>query len=131
MAINVLAKAKADWRRFSQSTFDLDLTFEASTGGETATIKGIGTKHQIQVDTDGLPYNAPNVHISFCEAVLAEANPAYPIRNGEDVIMKDQLVSFEDSTGTQRLYQITETFPDQTVGVIVCMCATYERTPLE
>jgi len=128
---NILAKGKFDWARFSQSTFDLDLSFESKNNGELATIKGIGTRHQIQVDTDGLPFNAPNIHVSFAESVLALANPIYPIRNvtkQEDIIMKDDLVSFVDNTGTLKLYQITEVFPSQTVGMIVCMCADYDRT---
>ena len=127
---NILSKAKADWAKFSQSSFDLDLSFESKNNGELATIKGIGTRHQIQVDTDGLPFNSPNIHVSFAESVLAAENPNYPIRSAtksEDIIMKNDLVSFVDSTDTLRLYQIIETFPDQAVGMIVCTCADYEK----
>lgn len=123
---NILALAKKDWKRFSQSSFDLDLNFSTPDGGQTATIKGIGTRAQTTFRTDGTDAIGDLVHISFNEELLSEANVAYPIRNAKGLVaMNEHLVSFLDSTGTLRNYQLKQVYPDSAVGMIAADCADY------
>lgn len=124
---NILDLAKKDWKRLSQSSFNLDLNFSTPDGSQLATIKGIGTRAQVTFKTDGTDVIGDLVHIGFCEALLSAANPSYPIRkaNGQ-VHINQHLVSFLDSTGTLRTYQIKQVYPDSTIGMITADCADYE-----
>lgn len=125
--MNILQKAKADWRKLSQSAFDLELTF-TNPDGETATIKGIGTRHSLSMDTDGMPVNMPNNHVTFCEELIQEANADYIIREpgSEEVKMTGHRVAFADSTGTVQEHIIKQAWPDQTVGMVVCILENEE-----
>lgn len=129
--MSILAKARADWRKLSQSAFDLELTFN-NNQGQTAVIKGIGTRHSLSMDTDGMAVNQPNNHVSFCEALIQETNPLYVIRQpgSEEVQMTGHRVSFEDSTGTVHEHIIKQAWPDQTVGVVVCILENEEDSYL-
>lgn len=126
--MSIIAMANKMWKKASQQN---DLLFEHCTSGQKASIKGIGTAHSVSIGTDGVPFNAPNVHVSFHESLLRDANPDYKIRVGEDVNLDGHLVSFNDSNGTLQTYSVKETFPDNTVGMIVCMCSLYERVAFE
>lgn len=125
-SMSIIARAKADWKKFSQ---EIELTFTKKDGSETAVVMGIGTRHSLSMDTDGIPVNMPNNHVSFSEELFNEANASYIIRpnNGEEIKMIGDRVSFLDSTGTAREHIIKQAWPDQTVGMIVCILENEEE----
>ena len=125
---SILERARNDWERFSQSSFDLDLTFTTPDGSQTGTIKGIGTRAtQTFLETDGQQVIGEIVHIGFKEKLLKEANPAYPIRNADQLVaINNHRVDFEDSNGLLRNYVIKQVYPDSTVGMIMCDCADFK-----
>jgi len=90
----------------------------------TATVVVLHSKHRISVDGDGVPVNSKNSHISVSEQLLTALD--YPVRddNGE-VNLSGHTVAIKDSTGTTMNYLISEWFPDETIGLIVCILQDY------
>lgn len=123
---NILDKAKAHARRIAEQAFDLDITLK-DPEGISATIKGLGTHHNTSVDTDGVLFNSPNIHITFHEDTLIAANSAYNYKKNGVPTLKGHTASFVDNLGTTHEYMIEETMPDRTVGLVVCMCQKYEK----
>lgn len=119
---NVRTMAIRDWRRFSQSSFDLDLAFTAP-NGQTATAKGIGTNRTIVMITDGQDAYTKRVHFSVSEAEILESNSSYPTRDTDDyVFLIGHRVAFQDARGTAINYRVVDHQPDDTVGMIMCDC---------
>ena len=89
-------------------------------------LTGFATKHWINFDTDGLPVNSKNVHVTIDESVLVVNG--YPTRNrkGEISLLK-HIVSFPDSSGVNKEYYVKENFPDETLGLIVLILADYKE----
>lgn len=99
--------------------FAVAITLTSPTG-TTATIKGLHTKHHLGIDTDGNMVNTKKAHVSFSEKYLTDVS--YPIRNAAgEVDLKKHKVSVKDSTGTAKNYMIQSWYPDETVGLIVCI----------
>lgn len=129
--MSVLALAKEGWEKFSQSSFDLDLNLVSPDGLQTAVIKGIGTDNERTLDTDGQEMIGRIVHIGFSENALLTAFPNYPTRNDKDeVSLQSHLVSFLDSRGVLKDYKVKQTYPDSTIGMIMCDCSDYKTHPL-
>ena len=92
--------------------------------GNLATINGLHTKHHLGVDTDGNRVNSKNTHCSFSEQFLTVRG--YPVRNEKkEVAMIGHLVTAVDSAGIEWTYVITENYPDEKVGLIVCILGDY------
>lgn len=92
--------------------------------GETATVVGLHSKHHLKIDTEGNPINSKNAHISVSESLLVEQD--YPVRNAErEVSLRNHKVTVVDSTGDNCVYQIKEAFPDESVGLIICILGDY------
>lgn len=127
--MDILSKAKRDWKKLSQSSFDLDITFTAPGGAETATVKGIATSHHISIDTDGQAVNTENVHCTVVESNILDANPNYPIRSAAgEVSMRKHKVEFVDSNGDPKTFVIVESFPDNTVNVLTFILAKFSNS---
>ena len=103
--------------------FGVTLTFTAPTG-EIAIISGLHTKIHFQIDPEGTPVNAKKAHVSFSEKLLTDLG--YPLRNSDGLLtMRKHTVSVKDSTGSEKLYEVRETYPDETIGLIVCLLGDY------
>jgi len=124
--MGLIAQAKADWQAITSNTSEwgVTMTLTAPTG-ETATINGLHTKHHLGIDMEtGRPVNTKNAHVSFSEKLLTDAG--YPVRNAQgEVSLKGHKVTVADSTGANMTYVIKEWFPDETIGVIVCILLVY------
>lgn len=120
-------RAIADAKRFSQGTWGVDITLTApAPGSQVANIRGFGSKHHLKIDPDtGLPVNSNNIHVSFPESSILDANPDYPTRVNGEIYIKDHLVSFADAAGNVGNFQIDEQFPDETIDLIVCILGVY------
>jgi len=69
--------------------------------------------------------NTKNAHISFSEQQLIDA--LYPYRNtGDEVALFNHKIDVKDSTGNIKNYVIREWFPDETIGVILCILGDFE-----
>lgn len=107
----------------NSNDFGAQLVFVAPTL-ETATIFGLHSKHTMSQDTEGNRINSKNAHISFSEELLTELN--YPTRNaaGEFTLIGHK-VTVMDSTGLSPTYKISENYPDETIGLMVCILKDY------
>ena len=118
--MGLLNNAKSDWKRFSSdlNLFGVTITLVAP-NSETATVVGTATKHSIGIDENGQSVNTDNAHCTISEELIVEANASYPIRNAKGIVsMKKHEVKYNDANGTEKTYEVSETMPDETVGVI-------------
>ena len=52
----------------------------------------------------------------------------YPVRNTKDQVdLEDHRVTVKDSTGFDQMYVIDQSWPDETLGNIVCILSDYEE----
>ena len=126
MSGKILQLAKRDAKHFVTSGgFEESIVLITPTRDKQLSLTGLATKHWINFDTDGNPVNSKNVHICIDESFLV-AN-GYPVRNakGEINLMK-HLVSFPDSSGMVKNYVVRENFPDETLGLIVCILGDFK-----
>lgn len=124
--MGLIDQAKQDIAQITSNAndFGVALKFTAPTGA-TASITGIHTKIHLAVDTDGLPVNSKQSHISFSEQFLQELS--YPVRNATgEVSLRNHSVEVKDSTGVLKKYIIKQWFPDETIGLISCMAEDFE-----
>jgi len=87
-------------------------------------VVGVHTKHHLGIDTEGNQVNSKNAHIGISEQVLIDAG--YPVRNaGGEVSLKDHKIIVKDSTTFDKNYVVDQWFPDETIGLIVCILSDY------
>lgn len=92
---------------------------------ETITINGIHTKHHLGIDTDGNMVNSKKASIAFSESLLIAP---YPVRNAnKEVDLLNHLINVKDSTGIVKNYIVQQWFPDETIGLIVCILEDYDN----
>ena len=117
--------AKSDWEDFTSDPegFGASIAFLAPTA-EEVTIIGLATKHHIGIDEDDHLVNTKNTHISFSEKLLTDLG--YPVRKNKEVDLKGHKVTWTDSSGNEVTYIIEQWFPDETMGVILCILGEFE-----
>lgn len=92
---------------------------------ETITINGIHTKQHLGIDTDGNMVNSKKASIAFSESLLIAP---YPVRNAnKEVDLLNHLINVKDSTGIIKNYIVQQWFPDETIGLIVCILEDYDN----
>lgn len=119
--MGLVDRIKKDIEKITSNSkeFGVEMTLTAPTH-ETITIKGLHTKHHLSLETDGTLTNSKNAHVSFSEKFLTDS--LYPVRNiSGEVDLKNHRVDVKDSTGEIKKYLIQQWFPDETVGLIVCI----------
>lgn len=125
MAGSLLDKVRRDSKRYvTAGGFHDDIVLKTTDGLTQIALTGFVSKHWINFDTDGAPVNSKNAHICIDEDVLEELN--YPYRNSDgEVALKNHRVFTKDSTGGLKSYVVKEWFPDETLGLIVCILGDY------
>ena len=119
-----LGRAKADMKRFIiGGGFEVSMTLTPP-GGEPVSVSTLATKHHNSINTDGLPVNSKNAHVSFIESDLTDKGLTVRDSAGE-INLRNWRVSFADSSDVVKNYIIKETMPDETLGVIVCILGDY------
>lgn len=126
MSGNLLAAARADTLNIlTKGGFTEDLMISSDQGANWSTIQGLATGHHINFDTDGAPINSKNVHINIAETTLTEAG--FQVRDASgNVNMRGWLVRFNDSKGDLNDFVIGETWPNESLGCIVCSLKDYK-----
>jgi len=129
--MGLLDFARSDWNKIvsSRRDFGVEITIVNPATSETATFTGTHTKHWFRVDFEsGALVNSRNAHIAIPERELIAEY--YPVRNAAgEVAIKCHIIYVKDSTGITKSYKIDQQFPDETVGVIVCLLVDYKPTP--
>lgn len=94
--------------------------------GVSKEVKGLHTKHWINYDTQGLQVNSKNAHILINEEELIEKG--FETRNliSKNVDLRKWKVSVPDSSIMIKQYLISETYPSETFGLIVCILKDYD-----
>jgi hypothetical protein len=93
-------------------------------GGETITVYGQHAKINFGFNAEGLMVNTRKAHVAIAESLLV----GYPVRNAAgDVAMLNHRVEVADSTGSIYSYIVSEHFPDETLGLIVCILGAFEE----
>lgn len=126
MSLTELAKADIEQITSNSDEWGIALSFQApAPGSETAEVKGLATKHRINIDSEGLPTNSKNASCTVSEKFLTDAG--YPVRNSKnEVALQDHRVRWTDSSGLLCEYIISQWFPDEKLGLIVCILEDYE-----
>lgn len=115
-----LAEAKKDLVDIIEGDFGVEITI-TNLSGQTLSITGLASKHHIGINPDtGEPINTKNAHCSLSEKTLTDNGYAVRDSNGE-ISLKGHKISFKDSSDIVKQYRINETFPDETLGLIVCI----------
>jgi hypothetical protein len=126
--VGLLDQIKNDVKNITTdlNMFGVALTFVSNDSPPaTCTVAGTTTKHRLGTDRDGAPYNGRNASCSVSEQVLTAAD--YPVRNDKnEVDLKGHRVTFKDSTGNNSTYLIESWYPDEKVGLIVCILGDFE-----
>jgi hypothetical protein len=126
--MGILDMIRNDARRYITDTdgFATTIHFQAPNGGMEVDIPGRSNKHHISFDQTGTPVNLLNASITISEKVLTDAG--YPVRNADNLVtLRGHRVSWTDSTGIAGTYSIKECFPDQSVGIIVCILNDFKN----
>lgn len=125
--MGMLEQAQADVKRIrtDPSGFTKPITLTKKDGSLTVTIRGMHAKVNAVMDTMGNIVNVKKSHISVSEDALVDAG--YFVRNANnEVNMLGDKVAVQDSAGIICQYVIRETYPDETVGLIVCFLYDFE-----
>lgn len=111
----------------AQKGFATAVTFSIP-DGLTVTVNALAIRHHMSLNSDGMAANALNARVTVSEKTLTDLG--YPTRNIQgDVSMVGNIVSFADSTQVTKMYSIESTWPDDSLGVIVCTLSEYEDLP--
>lgn len=98
------------------------MTFTTPDQATTVSINGLHTKHLLEVKMDTQErVNSKKSSVSVSEADLVATG--YPVRdmNTNEVALLGHLVSVKDSTGRVWNYIVNQNYPDETLGLIVCI----------
>jgi len=127
MSGKTLNRARRDAKKYvTKGGFQEDIILESSNGLNKVEITGFVSKHWINFDTNGNSANSKNAHICIDEAQLLELG--YPVRNSkEEVFLRGHKVYTKDSSVVVKSYVINEWFPDETLGLIVCILGDYDN----
>lgn len=111
--------------RTDPNGFTKSIQFIAADGITTATVRGMSSVIHLGVDNQGEFVNSRKAHISIVESSLTDLG--YPTRDSNNVlILKDNRVNVMDSTGQTEQYIIREIYPDEALGLLVCILGDFE-----
>lgn len=127
MSGGLLNKARRDSKKYiTKGGFEENISLQTANGLISIETTGFVSKHHINFGTDGSAINAKNAHICISEEELVLK--AYPVRNFQnEVYLLNHKVLAEDSSGVVKKYIIKEWFPDETLGLIVCILSDYNE----
>lgn len=119
-----LIDARRDLKEIVEGDFS-DLVTVTNPAGFSVSINGLISRHHLGFDVEaGRKINASNAHCSFYEKTLNDAG--YVTRVSGEVKMIGHKVTFFDSLSQQQKFRINEVYPDQTLGLLVCILGDTE-----
>lgn len=126
--MSLLDIAREDYRNILKDVneWSVPIVF-TSKNNVTANVVGHGMTHNITYGTDGQVVNGKNTHVTIVEKDLTDLG--YPTRNTRGVVsMSEHTVSFIDTNGVNNFYLVSQYFPDETLGTIVCILTDKKTT---
>ncbi|WP_300440687.1 hypothetical protein [Christiangramia sp.] len=128
MSGSILQAAKADAKKIITSGgFEVDITLSTPSGDKTFLTTGLGSKHHLSFDTDGMPMSSKQAHVCVDEQVLLDND--YPVRNANgEIDLYKHKVSFKDSSGIVKSYVVREQFPNETLGLITLILGDWQQS---
>jgi len=125
MGLTELSISHAKTFTTDSNHWGVEMTFTAPTA-ETVTFNGLHVRHNTRYDQEsGALVSGRNASVTVSESELTDAS--YPVRDADDdVSLLNHRVSVADSTTTVREYVIREWFPDEKLGIIVCILGDFE-----
>ena len=118
--MSLLDTARMDAKNIVQGEFSSPCTITNPQMSVSVSLSALATKHHIIINPEtGQPVNAKNAHICLSETKLNELG--YITRVNGDVSLVGHFINVSDSTGIVKKYKISETWPNETLGLIVCI----------
>lgn len=118
--MSLLDTARMDAKNIVQGEFSSPCTITNPQRSVSVSLSALATKHHIIINPDtGQPINAKNAHICLSETKLNELG--YITRVNGEVSLVGHFINVSDSTGIVKKYKISETWPNETLGLIVCI----------
>jgi hypothetical protein len=119
---------KRDAKRVINSGgYQIDIEIKTPNNSMTINITGWAVKHYYSFDTDGNQVSSKNARITIDEDVLTAKG--YPFRTSKkgipEVDLQRHIVSFADSSGAVCNYTVTQSLPDENLGLIVLILGDY------
>lgn len=120
---------KRDAKRVINSGgYGIDIEIKTPDNSLTINITGWAVKHHYSFDTDGNQVSSKNARITVDEDVLKALN--YPFRTSNrgipEVDLQRHKVSFVDSSGVLCNYVVSQSIPDENLGLIVLILGDYK-----
>lgn len=139
--MGILDLARADAKRITTDLngFAVLMTFKTPTSGsfdysfdfsfnssQMFTLTGLHTKHHQGINGEtGQRINTKTASVTVDENKFNDVG--YPVRNANrEVDLRDHQVAVKDSTGVVCTYVVREWFPDEALGIIVCILGDFE-----
>lgn len=126
--MNIIEQARRDVLRITTNPAEFGTpVFFTAPDTSTAVIVARTNKHHLSIDPEtGGAVNAKKATLSIAEEALVLVG--YKVRNAKNVVdLKGHIVSWADSTGLSAKYIIRETWPDETLGLIVCVLGDFQQ----
>ena len=127
--MSLLERAREDIKTITTDLNGFAVSMVFIIGGtEYPPVTGLHTKHHLGFNAELQKWaNVKNAHISVAESEFIRID--YPLRNAAgEVFMQYHKVRVADSTGEERLYNVDQWFPDETVGLIMCILGAEAET---
>jgi hypothetical protein len=125
--MGMLEQAQADIKRIrtDPNGFTRPITFTKADNSKTVTVYGMHAKIHMNTTTIGEVVNGKKAHVSVSESSLTDLG--YVTRNDKnECSIKDDKVTVLDSVGFLCDYIIREIYPDEAVGLLVCILGDFE-----
>ena len=126
MALDILQAARRDAQNIiTRGGFGVDAILTTPSGDKTLLLNGIGSKHHLSFNSDGMPESSKQAHFTVSESLLSIAE--YPVRNAlEEIDLKKHRLSYKDSSDVLKHYVVKDHYPDETLGLIVLILGDWE-----
>lgn len=115
--MGLLSDIQQDIQDITSNADEFGVEMTISNGTDSITVVGLHAKRHLMDDTDGNNISTRKSYVSFSESLMT----GYPVRINNVVSMIGHTVTVPDSTGTRYTYVINQSYPDETVGLIVCI----------
>lgn len=123
----MIETAAASVKRIRQDPngFTKSIQFTSNDGLTTVTIRGMASVIHLGVDNQGEFVNTRKAHISIVESSLTDVG--FPTRDSNGALtLKGNRVNVVDSTGNVEQYVIREVYPDEAMGLMVCILGDFQ-----
>lgn len=129
--MGLIERAQQDAKTFTTNTNDFGVSItltkpaDVSNPEVSVTVVGYHTKHHTSWDPEsGEVVDGKRAHITVSEEALTDEG--YPTRNSDqEVAMVGHRVTVSDSSGVSKNYVVRQTFPDETLGLIVMILGDF------